>query len=297
MAKEPTRSDLEPKVFSASSEIKGKRPKEPSANVRRLSVSSEFGPSRNHVLPHAQGSPPTAGMRRHRGPSRHSHLPIPPPPEVEPTPPTKIVKPPRGRGNLYTVEDKKYFAKYMSWALHVDPSLTKGELIAKLAENVRGPFVELGPGFDYCPPQVPHHTASSWASYWGRDPLADRLLAASQERMMGGYQDQVSIGDSEEEEGYDENDREWGEESSHDSDEDEAAMMSEPGSIFSAAEVRVMAKYIARHDPDEWAMMTGKQKWFTFHEEVTPLHDHIMKAFANLVHSYLASSSFLQVVR
>ncbi|KAH9984645.1 hypothetical protein BJV74DRAFT_848008 [Russula compacta] len=227
IAKEPTRSDSESKVFSASSEIKGKRPKEPSAN----------------------GSPPTVGMRRHRGPSRHSNLPIPPPPEVEPTPPTKIVKTPRGRGNNYTVEDKKYFAKYISWALQVDPSLTKGELIAKLAEN------------------VPHHTAKSWASYWARDPLAHRLLAASRERAMGVYQDQVSIGDAEEEEGYSEDDQELGEASSHSSDEDEAAMMSEPGSMFSAAEVRVMAKYIARHDPDEWAMMTGKQRWFPFHEE------------------------------
>ncbi len=24
---------------------------------------------------------------------------------------------------------------------------------------------------------MPHHTANSWASYWARDPLADRLLA------------------------------------------------------------------------------------------------------------------------
>jgi len=41
------------------------------------------------------------------------------------------------RGNLYTTEDKKYFAKYIPWAVQNDPSLTRGEIIARLAEKVR----------------------------------------------------------------------------------------------------------------------------------------------------------------
>jgi hypothetical protein len=45
------------------------------------------------------------------------------------------------QGNLYTVEDKKYFSKYISWALQDDPLLTKAELIEKLAENVRKPIM------------------------------------------------------------------------------------------------------------------------------------------------------------
>jgi hypothetical protein len=41
------------------------------------------------------------------------------------------------KGNLYTLGEKKYFSKYISWALQVDPLLTKSELVKKLAENVR----------------------------------------------------------------------------------------------------------------------------------------------------------------
>ena len=89
-----------------------------------LSVHTEPGSSRRSII-----------RDKDRGSSRHSDLPIPPPPEVEPIPPTKIVKSPQG--NIYTVEDKKYFAKYISWALQKDPLLTKSELIEKLTENVR----------------------------------------------------------------------------------------------------------------------------------------------------------------
>jgi len=58
------------------------------------------------------------------------------------------------------------------------------------------------------------------------------------------------------------------EESSLDSDKDDAAM-SEHGHFFGAAEMRAMAKYIARYNPDDWAMMTGKQRWLPYHLEVT----------------------------
>jgi hypothetical protein len=150
------------------------------------------------------------------------------------------------QGNLYTVEDKKYFSKYISWALQDDPLLTKAELIEKLAEN------------------VPHHTANSWSSYWTRDPLADRLLAAARERVIGG---QGSTGNGEKEEIEVEDDQETvEEESSLDSDKDDAAT-SEHCHYFRAAEVRTMAKYIARYNPDDWAMMTGKQRWLPYHLE------------------------------
>jgi hypothetical protein len=55
-------------------------------------------------------------------------------------PPKRVVK--DSRGNRYTAEDKKYFAKYISWALQGDPSLTKGDLIVRLAEKVRRLFTE-----------------------------------------------------------------------------------------------------------------------------------------------------------
>jgi len=143
-AKKPVRFDLEPKPATTSPETKGKEPKERPANAS-LSVPSESGSSRDNIPP-APGSLPTPGIRRFSGSSRQSNLPTPPPPEVEPIPPTKVVK--SVRGNLYTVEDKKYFAKYISWALHVDPFLTKGNLIAKLAENVREFLVNVESGFE-----------------------------------------------------------------------------------------------------------------------------------------------------
>ena len=125
---------------------------------------------------------------------------------------------------------------------------------------------------------MPHHTANSWYSYWTRDPLADRLLTAARERVTGG---QGSTGNSEIEEIEVDHDQETvEEESSLDSDKDDAAM-SEHGRFFGAAEVRTMAKYIARYNPDDWAMMTGKQRWLPYHLEVTLPGDHL-KAFANL---------------
>jgi len=185
-------------------------------------------------------------VHRHRSTSRHPDSSIPRPPQIEPTPPTKVVK--SARGNLYTAEDKEYFEKYISWALQADPLLTKNEIIAKLAEN------------------VPHHSAGSWNSYWLRDSLGDRLILTAQERAPEGYQDQDSTGDAEEEDDI-RDDHELAEEaSSHDSDEDEAGIPGH-GKIFGAAEMRVMAKHVARYDPDEWATMTGKQRWFPFHEE------------------------------
>ncbi|KAI0307696.1 hypothetical protein B0F90DRAFT_1676321 [Multifurca ochricompacta] len=196
-AKKPVRFDLEPRAPFTSPELKGKQPKERLANASNLCVPSDPASSRRDFMTHPSGSHPIPNMR-----------------------------------NRYTIEDKKYFSKYISWALQADPLLTKSDLIARLAEK------------------VPHHSARSWGAYWARDPLADRLLAAAQGKMIEGYDDEVS-----EEEA-----------SLIDSDEDEAAM-GESGSFFGAAEIRVMAKYIAKHSPEEWKEMSNKQRWFPFHEE------------------------------
>jgi hypothetical protein len=215
------------------------------------------------------------GRRKGHGSSRHSDLPIPPPPEVEPTPPTKVVKVVKGHGNLYTVEDKKYFSKYIAWALDVNPLLTKSELIERLAENVRKLVMnETWVGIQIALSQVPHHTANSWNSHWARDPLADRLLMAARKRATRG-QGSTRDGEIEEDDVGDDQETEE-EESSLDSDKDEAAT-SENSRFFGAAEMRTMAKYIARYNPDDWAMMTCKQRWLPFHLEVILLDDH-MKA-------------------
>ena len=128
-AKKPVRFDLGPKALSTPSETKPKQPKRGS-----LSVHTESGSSRSNVIPRARRSPPIPGRRKHHTSSRRTDLPIPPPPEGEPTPPTEVVR--SLKGNLYTVEEKKYFSKYISWALQVDPLLTKSELVEKLAEKV-----------------------------------------------------------------------------------------------------------------------------------------------------------------
>lgn len=243
-AKKPARFDLGPKTLSTPLGIKPEPPKwRRFTNMGSPSVHTEPGSSRTHSIPRARGGP-THARPKDRDSYRHSDLPIPPPPEVEPIPPTKVVK--SRQGNLYTVEDKKYFSKYISWALQGDPLLTKSELIEKLAEN------------------VPHHTANSWSSYWTRDPLADRLLTAARERVTGG---QGSTENGEEEVIEVEDDQELAEEeSSLGSDIDDAAT-SEHSRFFGAAEVRTMAKYIARYNPDDWAMMTGKQRWLPYHLE------------------------------
>jgi hypothetical protein len=131
--KKPVRFDLETKASSASSEIKNKQPKkERLTHAREPSPSSDHGPSRTHPLGSESPLPPR--VRRHHSSSWLSDPASPP--EDEPLAPTKVVK--GIRGNRYTAEDKKYFVKYVSWALQDDPSLTKSEIIARLAERVRG---------------------------------------------------------------------------------------------------------------------------------------------------------------
>lgn len=134
--KKPVRFDLETKASSASSEIKNKQPKkERLTQAGDCSPSSDHGPSRTHPIPLGSESPLPPRVRRHHSSSWPSDLAIPPPPEDEPLAPTKVVK--GIRGNRYTAEDKKYFAKYVSWALQDDPSLTRTEIVARLAEKVR----------------------------------------------------------------------------------------------------------------------------------------------------------------
>jgi hypothetical protein len=129
-------------------------------------------------------------------------------------------------------------------------------------------FQHTGTAFVLSLSQVPHHSVASWSSYWGRDPLADRVLAAAQDKPSQGYDGQEVDEDAEEEDSVEKNCA-WEEESgSYDSDEDEAAMGAS-GTAFSAADFRVIAKYMARYSSDEWAQMTAKQRWFPFHEEVT----------------------------
>ncbi|KAG1749851.1 uncharacterized protein EDB91DRAFT_1109985 [Suillus paluster] len=58
---------------------------------------------------------------------------LPPPPSRSPTPPTRIEA--GTNGNKYTEEDRAYFLKFISWRLSQDASLTKKELCAMLHEK------------------------------------------------------------------------------------------------------------------------------------------------------------------
>jgi hypothetical protein len=115
--KKPVRFDLEAKASPPSPEIKNKMPKKEQLTHGGPSAPSEHGPTRTHPIPPGNESPLPPRVRRHHSSSWLSDLPIPPPPEDEPLPPTKVVK--GFRGNRYTAEDKKYFSKYVSWALEM----------------------------------------------------------------------------------------------------------------------------------------------------------------------------------
>jgi len=102
---------------------------------------------------------------------------------------------------------------------------------------------------------VPHHTANSWASYWARDHLADRLLAT----LRGKTAEALGDEDSDEISSCDE--------------EDDEATMGESGGAFGATDIRVMAKHIANYSSTKWAEMSNKQRWFPFHEEVNYIYN------------------------
>ena len=112
---------------------------------------------------------------------------------------------------------------------------------------------------------MPHHTGNSWASYWARDPLADRLLAAvkgkAAEILANNAKDVGGVLDNDEGQDSEET-------SSGDEESDDETSMGGAGSVFGPADIRVMAKHIAKHSSTQWAEMTNKQRWFPFHEEV-----------------------------
>ena len=107
---------------------------------------------------------------------------------------------------------------------------------------------------------MPHHTYNSWASYWARDSFADRALAAA--RGKAAEIDDANVLDDEDSRDSEEKT------SSADEEDDNDAAMGGPGSTFGAADIKVMAKYIAKYSPVQWSEMSNKQRWFPFHEEV-----------------------------
>lgn len=57
-------------------------------------------------------------------------------PARSPTPPTKVVR--CWRGAMFTDEDQAFFVKYVNYRWKTNPSLSKAELCAELAQRVSG---------------------------------------------------------------------------------------------------------------------------------------------------------------
>ncbi|GLB36006.1 hypothetical protein LshimejAT787_0302940 [Lyophyllum shimeji] len=185
-----------------------------------------------------------------RLPAPNAEIKIPDPPSRSPTPPN-IVIPHRGRGNKYTPEDREFFLKFIAWRLKGDPTLTRNDLCALLAEK------------------APHHTAQSWASYWSnKHDLPDKILAAAR-----GDSYDSSESESEEEEKISVRRRPKYPDAAADSDDDDddepvkvwsESEMGPKGGPFTDADLYVTAKYLAFFPNFDEA--SGKERWQPFSE-------------------------------
>ncbi|KAG5653342.1 hypothetical protein H0H81_000964 [Sphagnurus paluster] len=219
-----------------------------------------------------------------RLPAPNADIQIPDPPSRSPTPPT-IVIPHRGRGNKYTPQDRDFFLKFISWRLKGDPTLTRNDLCALLAEKVANFLViHLHQSLIYI--KAPHHTSQSWASYWSnRHDVPDKILAAAKgdeyesnkssdseeeekiTRRRPKYRDSSSEEEDEEKDGEEKDEKSDAEgESDADDDEDEEGIkvwseseMGAKGGPFTDADLYVTSKYVAFF-PD-WEDASGKTRW------------------------------------
>ncbi|OAX44388.1 hypothetical protein K503DRAFT_795460 [Rhizopogon vinicolor AM-OR11-026] len=209
---------------------------------------------------------------------------LPRPPSRSPTPPTKVEA--GTNGNKYTEEDRAYFLNFISWRLSQDASLTKKDLCSMLHEKARA---------------VPHHSATSWSSHWhNRHDIADKILHSFQgEENEEEEEDDENSGSSSspseavEEDSESEVIRQTT--SSHrrtkpharvpntsnrvvsspssqsdiydpsaTTDTDEADM-GQSGSLFTPADWRMMARYVAR--TPGWDDIVSRERWEGFLEK------------------------------
>ena len=61
---------------------------------------------------------------------------VPPRPDAPPTPPTRVVRTPNGKGVSFTHEDKNFFVQFILWEVGNDPTLAKVEIQRRLGEKV-----------------------------------------------------------------------------------------------------------------------------------------------------------------
>ncbi|KAF5384980.1 hypothetical protein D9615_001395 [Tricholomella constricta] len=200
-----------------------------------------------------------------RLPPPNADIQIPEPPSRSPTPPT-IVIPHRGRGNKYTPEDREFFLKFIAWRLKGDPTLTRNDLCAMLAEK------------------APHHTSQSWASYWSnRHDVPDKILAAAKgdehdsNEFESEEEEKITVRrrpiyreSSSEDEEEDEEDDTADAEGESDGDDDAPikvwpeSEMGPRGGPFTDADLYVTAKYMISFPSFDEA--SGKERWQPYSE-------------------------------
>ncbi|KLO17069.1 hypothetical protein SCHPADRAFT_994695 [Schizopora paradoxa] len=194
-----------------------------------------------------------------------AHTGLPAAPSKRPTAPTSVIsKGFRGRGNAYTEEDTAFFYQLAAWELANNPNATKGSICELLSEL------------------APHHSALSWRTFWGRhEDVADKMLMLSElsdvdreERIRAWKNDgttaaastasgratkkvsyaessseseveEIAESDSHENDSSDDDAEDDEDEDAIGSTDDEENALGTSGTLFTAAEMRVLAKHIA----------------------------------------------------
>ncbi|KAJ3754424.1 hypothetical protein EV360DRAFT_86847 [Lentinula raphanica] len=265
VAKKPTPASFLPEPSPPSSPVEVKKRKGRPRKTSTPRAASSTPSTSGTRLPIAQnGRRSTINSITAHEPSFNSRLPppnteikIPNPPSRSPTPPTKVIA--RGRGNMFTQEDRAFFIKFIQWRLRWDQGLTRNDLCEQLAEK------------------TPHHSPASWAAHWSNNhDLPDKILAAARgEAEEYGEDDDTENGDSEEEEvlsrprqpKYKESSLEDDEQDDQDFDEDDdldlpsfdETAMGQSGGPFTDADLALVARYVASFD--DFRIASHRQRW------------------------------------
>ncbi|KAF7985330.1 hypothetical protein HWV62_6527 [Athelia sp. TMB] len=178
----------------------------------------------------------------------------PEPPSQEPSPPTQIVA--TMRGNAFTPADTQFMIKYISWELSRDCNLNKTKLCGMLETK------------------APHHPAASWRQHMrSSENIIDRIMDTAYEdeeasSSSGSHQSseyELVSGETQKSENAAADDSEA--QDSEDSAEDEQNMG--PIRVYTAADRRLLAKYIAT--VEDWELKNDLERFTPFYERMGSL--------------------------
>ncbi|KAJ7717430.1 hypothetical protein DFH07DRAFT_785180 [Mycena maculata] len=89
--------------------------------------------------------------------------------------PSPNSEPHNRRGSKFTPDDAVFFIKFISWRLKADPTLSRAELGFAVGSES----------------EAPHHSETSWSSYWSRNhDLPDKILASMRVEVDTEYDDE-----------------------------------------------------------------------------------------------------------